>query len=228
MHVREKMSHRKIKILLWLTILAVILACVPTFSAAPPIPTLDPGAINTFIVQTANAASTQTVVAMPTSTPAETFTPIPKNTDTPEPTATNTVVFILSTPTPAVISTFTGISNTTSNKNYACIPVSVSPASGTSFDPRTGFEAMWRVRNSGKKEWDRKIVHYTYNSGDKFHIVSSYDLSKSVSVGHSTELTVEMQSPKNPGIYTTNWALTVGSEKFCNLSLTIVVKQSSS
>jgi len=222
------MSNRKIKILLWFTILVVILACIPTFSAAPPVPTLDPGAINTFIVQTANAASTQTVAAMPTSIPTETLTPTPKNTDTLEPIATNTVIFILSTPTPAIISTFTGISNTTSNKNYVCTPVSMSPASGTNLDPRTDFEAMWKVKNSGKKEWDRKIVHYIYNSGAKFHKVSSYDLSKSVPVGHNTELTVSMQAPKNPGIYTTNWALTIGTENFCNLNLTIVVKQSSS
>ena len=219
------MSSRKLKVLLWFTILAVVMACVaPTFSAAPPAPTLDAGAINTFIAQTANAASTQTVAVMPTSTPTETITPTPRNTNTPEPTATNTVIFILSTQTSLILPTLSGISNSTKSKNYACSPISVSPPSGTSFGPREDFEAIWTFDNSGRKEWDRKIVNYVYNSGDKFHKVSSYDLKKSVPVGQITNMSVEMQAPKNTGTYTTFWALKADSETFCNMSLTIVVK----
>ncbi len=129
------MSNRAVKVFFWFTILTVIMACVPTFSASPTIPTLDPGAINTYIAQTANAASTQTFAALPTSTSTETLTPTPRNTDTPEPTATNTVIFIFSTPTASLIPTFTGINDATVKKDYACIPFSVNPVNGTSFDP---------------------------------------------------------------------------------------------
>jgi hypothetical protein len=61
------------------------LACAP--AAITPIPTLDPEKIGTYIVQTANAASTQTAAAIPvyeaTSTFAPTFTPVPTFTTVP-------------------------------------------------------------------------------------------------------------------------------------------------
>jgi len=219
------MSNRTIKLFLWFTILVVVMACAPSFSTPLPVPTLDPGAINTYIAQTANAASTQTFVALPTSTPTETFTPTPRNTDTPEPTATNTVVFIISTPTASVVPTFTGINDATVKKDYACIPFSVNPTNGTSFDPRVSFIATWKIKNNGKKEWDRKIVDYIYQSGDKFHKISGYDLSKSVPVGVTTDITVDMEAPKNPGTYTTYWTLKNDSSEFCKVSLSIVVKE---
>lgn len=70
------------------------MACVP--SMATPVPPLDPNAINTFIVQTANVAATQTVAAIPTST----ITVVPRDTFTPEPTYTpvGTIIFPTSTP----------------------------------------------------------------------------------------------------------------------------------
>ena len=86
------------------------------------------------------------------------------------------------------------------------------------------FDAKWKVKNIGKKDWDGNSVDYSYVSGDKFHKVAGYDLGKTVKVGETRELIVDMLSPKNPGTYTTNWSLQVGSEKFCTLSLTIVVK----
>ena len=218
------MSNRTVKFFLWFIILAVVMACVPAFSAAPPVPTLDSGAINTFIVQTANVASTQTYVAMP-PTPTETLTPTPRNTDTPEPTATNTVIFLISSPTASVVPTFTGISNETVKKDYACIPISVNPVNGARFDPRVSFVAIWKVKNNGKKEWDRKEVDYIYQSGDKFHKISGYDLSKSVPVGVATDIVVDMEAPKNPGTYTTYWTLKKGEDEFCKVSLSIVVKE---
>jgi len=80
--MRQQISSRNI--LTWLTVLILILACVPS-SMVVHVPTLDPIAINTYIVQTANAAYTRTA-SVPTITP--TFTP--RSTLTPE--ATYTVV----------------------------------------------------------------------------------------------------------------------------------------
>lgn len=83
------------KFFLWFTTLILILACVP--AAAAPVPPLDPNAINTEIVQRANAASTKTQAAIPLT---PTFTPTLRNTFTPEPTSTlvPTVVFPTVTP----------------------------------------------------------------------------------------------------------------------------------
>ena len=61
-------------------------------------------------------------------------------------------------------------------------------------------------------------------SGDKFHKVAGYNLTKTVNIGDSIEFGVDMQSPKNSGSYSTNWTLQVGGQKFCTVSLTIVVK----
>ena len=70
------------------------MACVPSMAA--PAPTLDPNAVNTFIVQTANAAATQTVAAISIFT----LTATPRNTFTPESTFTpvGTIIFPTSTP----------------------------------------------------------------------------------------------------------------------------------
>ncbi len=87
------------KLLITFASLLLILACAPSFAVPAP-PTLDPHAINLFIAQTANAASTQTMAAQPTLTPTV-VTPTPRHTDTPEPTPTPPTVFLFESPTPA-------------------------------------------------------------------------------------------------------------------------------
>lgn len=215
------MATPKTKYLLWFTALVLIMACAPTI-AAPTAPTIDPNAIGTYIVQTANAAVSQTAAAMPTLTPTATFTSTPRNTDTPEPTATSTVIFLFYTPSPVILPTQPG--SNTSSKAFACNVLSVTPANGTSFGSRTDFDAKWKVKNIGKKDWENNSVDYIYLTGDKFHKVAGYDLGKTVKIGETIDLIVDMISPKNAGSYTTNWTLQVGSEAFCTLSLTIVVR----
>ena len=216
----------KAKLIIWLMVVGMVLACVP--SLATPLPPVDAGAINTFIAQTVNAASTQTVAAMPSSTHTATYTPTPRNTDTPTPTFTSTVIFILSTPTPLVIPTFTVVSSGggggSSSDNYACQIISVSPANGTTFGSRADFDAVWRVRNIGQKAWGRTELDYRYTSGDKIHKVAIYDLSATVAKGATTDIIVDMVAPKNAGTYNTTWNLYAGSKTFCNMSLRIVVQ----
>jgi hypothetical protein len=213
----------KQKVLLWLVALALILACVPTFAA--PFPTADPNAVNTFIAQTANAASTQTAAAQPTLTYTPTVTPT-RLTDTPSPTATATVIFILSTPTPLVIPTFTFISGSsgTSSADFSCQVISVDPANGTAFEERAKFDTTWRVRNNGQRTWDRNSVDFLYDSGDRIHRVAGYDLNANVRSGDTTNLSAAMEAPQNPGTYSTTWTLRRGDSEFCRMSLTIVVR----
>jgi hypothetical protein len=218
-------ATRKTKLLVWVTALALIMACVPSF-ATQAVPTMDPNAVNTFIAQTVNAASTQTAAAIPTFTPSPTFTPT-VFTETPFPTATSTVIFILSTPTPLVIPTFTssgGGGGGTSSQNYSCQITRVSPANGSRFNPRDDFDAIWTVRNNGQKNWDRNSVDYVYSSGDKIHKVSGYDLDDNVRTGNSIDLGVDMQAPKNSGTYNTTWTMRAGDKTFCTMTLSIVVR----
>ncbi|HEX6270487.1 MAG TPA: NBR1-Ig-like domain-containing protein [Anaerolineales bacterium] len=222
----------KPKFLIWFTALALILACVPSFTA-PSVSTPVPGAVNTFIAQTANAAFTATAGALPTSTPTATVTSTPRNTDTPTPTETATVIFLLPTLTP--IPTFTRVSipggggggsggGGTSSDSFACRIESQTPANGTSFEPRADFDAVWRVRNIGRRTWERTSVDYVHLSGDDLHRVEGYDLDTNVAPGATTNITVDMRSPRNPGTYTTRWTLRVGSDNFCTMELRIVVR----
>lgn len=86
------------KVLFWLAVLAMILACVP--ATPTPIPTLNPNDINLFIQQTSDAAAIQTMTAVPTFTQTATPTSTPRNTFTPEPTQTPFVTFVLPSPAP--------------------------------------------------------------------------------------------------------------------------------
>lgn len=227
------MATRKLNFLLWFSALALVLACVPTIGA--PVPTVDPNQINIFIAETVKAAATQTSAAMPTSTPTETPTSTPANTITPSPTYTATVIFILSTPTSLVFPTFTAVSSGsvsgggsgtsgTSSENFACQVISVDPANGTSFNGRTDFDAVWRVKNIGQKVWDRSSVDYSYDSGAKMHKTDAYDLSANVKSGETISIVVDMITPKDAGSYTTYWVLNSSNKQFCKMSLTINVR----
>lgn len=211
-------ATQKTKLLMWVTALALVMACVPSLTAQP-IPTVDPGAINTLIVQTANAAATQTAAGLPSSTSTPILTPT-RSTETPTLTATSTVIFIFFSPTPVVVPTSTIMVS----GSFACQITQASPPKGSKFSPRQDFDAVWTVKNVGKKKWDRTSVNYAYSDGAKIHKISSYDLSKNIAIGGTTELTVNMQAPKDPGTYTTTWVMRSGSRTFCPLILTIVVR----
>jgi len=224
------MSTRTIKFLFGFTIIALVMACVPSLAA--PLPTADPNAVNTFIAQTANAARTRTAAALPTSTPTITITPT-RNTETPSPTFTSTVIFILSSPTQPVIPTLTssgggggsgGSGGGSSSADYSCQVISVSPSNGTSFNARDNFDVTWRVRNNGTKGWDRNSTDFYYLSGSKIHKVAGYDLSQDVDRGQTINLSADMEAPKDSGNYTTTWTLRVGDRNFCSMSLTINVR----
>ena len=83
------------KLLLWFMTFILVMACVP--SMVTPVPPLDPNAINTYIVQTADAASTRTQEAVP---PTRTPTSTPRSTFTPESTFTAVPVINFPSPTP--------------------------------------------------------------------------------------------------------------------------------
>jgi hypothetical protein len=208
--------HRQNKYLPWLFTLVLVTACAPVLSVTPAIPTLDPAAINTIVAQTAAAAATQTASA----------SPVPLLTASPAPPPTSATAFILvySSPTAVVLPVVTGTSKPANNREYACRVVK-SPANGATYAPRTNFKAVWLLQNTGRKIWDSESVHFGYDFGDRFHITAAYNLKKSAEFGDMAEFSVEMLAPKDPGTYTTHWALQTSAEKFCEVSLTIIVKE---
>lgn len=218
------MLRRRHQVVAWLLVLTVVMACAPAFSAVPAVPTLDPGEIQKIIVQTAGAASTQTAAALPTSTPTETLIPTPRGTNTPEPTITETFIFVYNTPTAFVIPPATRTFSPASRKDYDCKVLNF-PTDGTIYSPRLAFKVRWRLQNIGLQDWDRDGVDFVYDFGDRFHKTSAYDLAESVEIGDVAEIFVDMLAPKDPGTYTTHWALKIGTQKFCKVSLTIGVKE---
>lgn len=199
----------------------MVMACLPT--AGTPFPTLAPGAINTYIVQTADAASTQTAVAAPaTETPSA--TPKPTFTETTSPSPTITFVFILPGLGVPGTATLSGLASGTSSSKYGCNVFSTEPANNTVIAPRTDFEAKWGVKNIGKETWYRATMDYVFYSGAKLHKVASYSIPKGAETGKNVFLTVDMEAFKDRGTYTTQWALNVDNVYFCPMTLTIVVK----
>lgn len=218
------MLWHRLKCLAWLLVLTPLMACTPSLSAGPAVPTLDPAGINTIIAQTAGAASTQTAAAVSTSTTTATPTFLPRGTNTPEPTATETFIVVLNSPTVFVLPPATQTFSPTSRKNYDCRVLN-APTDGTIYSPRLAFKVRWRLQNIGLQTWDRANVDFVYDFGDRFHKTAAYDLDKEVEIGDVAEIFVDMIAPKDPGTYTTHWALQVGAEKFCKVSLTIGVKE---
>jgi hypothetical protein len=106
-----------------------------------------------------------------------------------------------------------------------CTLVSVSPTISKSMAPKTDFDAVWEVKNTGTKNWDMKAVDYKYMSGTKMYKFDAiYDLTKTVKPGESIKILVDIVAPATPGVYTMNWAVVEGSATLCNLPVTIAVK----
>lgn len=213
------MTRRSARIISFMAATAILLACVtPTFFApAPtPLPTFDPNVLNMAIAQTANAAATQTALMLPpTFTP--TFTPRPTGTATGTPTATFYFVLATITLPPSQIPAGS------SGLEYECQVLSQIPQNNETMAKSSSFEARWLVANIGTAGWDKNNADYRYVGGNKLHQAAIHDLEASVSPGDTIELTVNMQSPDNPGTYSTSWRITIGKNEFCPMDLTILV-----
>jgi hypothetical protein len=194
----------------------VILACVPTLGPAAPVPTFDPNSINTFIVETANAALTQTALfTTPSSTP--TATPTVTATPTETPTTIPTIVIVLFTPTVA-----TPIPQV-SGDEFDCAIISKSPTDGFGFSAGNEFTVTWQVLNTGSKEWDASSADIRYQSGTKMHLQSAYDLEQNVPPGQQYTVTVQMKAPTESGSYSTTWVIRTNAAEYCRMGVSIRV-----
>lgn len=211
------MTARNHRIFALLAAILMMLACAPTFApVSAPLATFDPNSINTVIVQTAEAAATQTALMLPpTWTPTATLIPTSTLTETPTPTFIFTIPTLTLQPTLATPGS--------SGLAYECQIIMQTPANNTAIPHSSTFDARWMVVNIGKKFWSANDADYRYISGEKMHITSAFDLNKSVASGGTIELVAPMRSPAGPGTYTTTWKITVGKERFCPMSITIVV-----
>ncbi len=188
---------------------------------APAAPAPVPGAVNTIVVLTANAASTQTQAALPpTLTP--TLTPVPTRTPTQTPSPTVTFIFLLATRTHTPKPATQAPAGTPGN--FTCILVNQSPADGASFSKNQSFTASWKVQNTGVSTWVASSVDFAYVSGAKLASVKLADLPKDVAPGDTVTLKLPMTAPGSANTYKTVWTLEQGKTAFCKVTLSIVVK----
>jgi len=103
--------------------------------------------------------------------------------------------------------------------------VSSSPALSAVMKAGEDFDAVWTVKNISGKTWETGTLDYKYIRGTELHKYESmYDFNETVKSGDSVKIRVDMLAPLKAGTYTTNWALSQGSNVLCNLPITIIVK----
>lgn len=227
-------------LVLLLGIVLVISACGSPVVIGSPASAPEPGAVETIIFETAEAARTQTAQFLP-PTQTVTNTPTPSKTPTQTPLPTATFLFLFPTNTQVVLPTLTVVSSGGSGgsgkptetpnpntHNYQgslhCALVGKSPRDGTVFRPRNKFTVIWTVKNTGTAAWRKHTIDYRYIGGDKFHDKARYDMNIIVDPGETVEMEVEMHAPKEPGNYETTWVVGLNTGGLCKMSLAIVVK----
>lgn len=205
--------------------------CVLPSLSGLSLPAQKPGALQTSIAGTANAAMTLTETSKPpTITPTPTLLGAKTATITPTPTAT--VLFVYISPTAVVFAPTSDYSNpsgggspaNTSEKQYACELISRSPTRSVVYDRNEKFNAYWSLRNSGYWYWDRNSVDIEFVSGGHFHSKASYDLPKTVPSKGTVTVSVPLTAPKKAGEYGATWTLRVGKKSFCRLRLEFTVE----
>lgn len=179
-------------------------------------PTPDVNAILTSAIGTVARSffETQTALIPPAT---ETFTPteIPTNTSTPlelsTPTASATQLIIYNTFVPSFTPVPTGTQYTATVNpstlgvgcnNMLLIRDETIPA-GTVLQPRESFTKVWKVANTGTCDWVY-LYHLVFASGDNMG-ADSQRLGKVIPPGKWTQLSVNLEAPRQPGTYTGYW-----------------------
>jgi hypothetical protein len=110
-------------------------------------------------------------------------------------------------PTEAPGNNPTATPTSTACTNSASLIADVSVPDGAQFAPVSGFNKIWRIKNTGTCTWDSsyQIVHA---GGNLMGAVSSYlPLRDTVFPGQTIDLTISMVSPATAGNYQSDWKL---------------------
>lgn len=105
----------------------------------------------------------------------------------------------------------------------------ISPDQMTIFKPRYGFRAEWRIFNIGGKIWRSDSVRVKYLGGTSLQndpqSKNEFFLPASIYPGDKILVQIAMTSPKEPGQYSSFWALVDEKDRvFCTFDITIRVR----
>ncbi len=106
-----------------------------------------------------------------------------------------------------------------------CKLVWQSPPNGSTYNPREKFSVGWNIRNIGTATWEEGSFEFTYLEGARLNPDGMVPLRANVAPGQSVVLSVPMNAPITPRMYTTYWGIRQGNNFFCRLELTIIVQQ---
>lgn len=166
-------------------------------SACSAIGTGQQNAAETAAAQTVAAAQTGTVVAevnMEATQLSQTETALAMPTNTPEPSPTPTLT---ATPTEEIGDPLC---------NFGGFVEDVTVEDRSVLDPDTPFEKVWRLENLGECTWttDYRVV---FVSGYQMEAPTSTNLAANVAPGETVDISLNMVSPGQPGVYTGYWEL---------------------
>jgi hypothetical protein len=104
--------------------------------------------------------------------------------------------------------------------------VSQNPRNYTRTVSRQDFNMSWTVKNSGNRIWFVNTIPFKYISGTKMQTHGNeFIVNSTVGCGRNTTLVVDMNVPKERGIYSALWGLFAGKKPFCTVALTISVSR---
>ena len=194
---------KKSSLVIWISLFILVISvigCTPAPAAepAPAAPTLDMDVIRTDVAQIVLAELTAQAAANPTEEPEPTQEP----TESVKPTAT------VSETSAAPIPTFTlapaatakpAVSNpvtvpTKSTYTDQATLVNLRPANWTFMEPFHVFDAVWVIKNTGRRDWNDQFYFRGYDlNGNEFG--PTYLPNSSLGVNDSVELVVDMVAP---------------------------------
>ena len=168
-------------------------------------PTLSVEQVQTQAVATFAAGLTQTAFALPTNTQTPTNTSTPTETNTPAAPSATSIILL---PTDSCYS--------------LAFLTDVTIPDNTDMKPGEKFTKTWRVRNNGSCVWDAgfKLIFTGGNSLGGATLI----LTKAVSPGTSTDLSVFMTAPNTAGSYQSNWRIADAGGSSFGDELYVVIK----
>lgn len=228
------MKQKNFFTLLIVTTLACVLPSAPVDIPQQP---ADVNSLETFIVQTAEAALTQTARANPSITPTYTTTPTRIPTITPSPTVT--FIFLLPTLTPVptqtpigYIGSVGGASGTQDSSKFktpqpwdcSVIVKDTQPPIGAVLQKKQEFYAYWTVLNTGTKTWTRTTIDLVYTGGWRHDGTKIIDITENGGPGATVRVGARFIAPKAAGEYQSFFVLKVGKREFCSMKISFVIK----
>lgn len=142
-------------------------------------------------VETAVETAVATIQATPTISSTQTGVPV-----------TGTAV-----PTTSPSSVPTATPGTTACTNSASLVADVSVPDGTQFAPNTGFNKIWRIKNTGTCTWDSSYSLVSAGGNLLGAVSTIFPLKDTVFSGQTIDLTINMVSPAAPNTYQSDWKL---------------------